>query len=233
MKEEILDAYSRKSLAGGVLAIAGWGGLILSTIWISEWFSFSNSRVQMIGILMNSLLTLGLLLVYMAMARDTATQAKFQEQQTRLMELERKPVLNLEKISFDGEEAVYQATNNGPGMGLDLTLEIERQDIDESYRSLARSPDENPESSPSVLRPGDSTKVAFTLRVPTESGPPISVQEFHEKLVDENRSQIVYLRAHIKFGTEREHSPLQLQAKLGDGTTPDDFARSHISIDPD
>lgn len=217
---------------GGTIAIIVWGALILSTIWISEWFSFENSRVQVIGILMNSLLTLGLLLVYLAMARDTATQAKFQEMQTKLMELEAKPVLNLEKVSFDGEEAVYQAQNNGPGMGLDLMLEVERPDLDESYKSLARSPDGNPDSSPSVLRPGDSKKVTFPLRVPTESGEPISVEEFHEKLLDENKSQLVSLRAHIKFGTERERSPIQMQAELGDGSTPDDIARTRISIDP-
>ena len=232
MKEKIRNLYTRRSVSGGLLAVIAWGGLVLSTVWISDWFNFSNGRVQVIGILMNSLLSLGLLLIYLEMARDTAVQAELQETQTRLMELQAKPVLKFQKDSFDGEEAVYQITNEGPGIGLDIALEIQRSDIDESHICLARSPRDNPNSSPSVLRPSENTIATFSLRVPTESDDSVPLDEFHKLLLEGESTQVITLRGRVKFGTGRGCSQTLMQMRLGDEFDFENAARHSFTINP-
>jgi hypothetical protein len=204
---------------------------MIAAVWISAWFSFSNGRVQIIGVLVNSLLTLGLLIVYLSIAEKTATQADLQETQTKLMELQAKPILDFGQQDIDGSDVYYTVENEGDGIALDIAIEVRCDGT--SFKSLAQSVNSNPKSSPSVLRPGDSKRVKFPLKASTEGSEAVPVDELHEKLKEHGEPMEAQIRFNTTMGSGRVVSHPVAVYKIGEGDSPiEQGFRPHLQFDP-
>ncbi len=192
-----------KTLLMGITVIALGAGGLAATAWMSKWTFFESTDPQVMGVLVNAVLTTLLMFLYWRMSEDTATQAEHQKSQTRLMELQSKPVLEFSRKDTDGDEVIYEIENTGPGIALDVDMEVENHDTGQSKLFLADSTEEYPDSSPSVFRPGDLKTVKIEMRVPMENGEYENVSKLLNER-DGDEYPIVQFGPHAKFGTGRK-----------------------------
>lgn len=109
LRELIQDHYLVSCLVAMV------AGMLSFLFYKSSTGTVSQTTAAVGGIFINSLLTISLLLVYTSMA-------KTQEKQAELLELERKPLLEISDYWIDGDKIEIEISNYGGGLATDLEL---------------------------------------------------------------------------------------------------------------
>lgn len=174
-------------------------GLIIGVLWLAIFwaamnlsgnFSLSNSRVQMVGVIVNSFLTTVLIALYAIIAVHTSRQADIQKEQKRMMEFQSGARLDFRHQGFHDGFPAYQIHNRGPGIVANIGIELKRKDTGESCRTLLERVDGYGDRSPSFLRAGESTEAVLPARISTDEGC-MPVPEFETLMEDRDLSRVV------------------------------------------
>jgi len=186
MFDGILDPTVRKRPYFGAGFLMGilWLLILFAATAASAEFSFQPGRAQMIGVIMNSFFSLILVVLYGLLVVENSRQSEIQEQQKRMMEFDSGSHLSLQFDRWEGTKPVYKATNNGPGIILNICAET-RLDSNQ-HRETAEPTLDAPGQNPGVLRAGETKEIILPFQVKHE-GESISISEYHEILQNEGK----------------------------------------------